>query len=70
MDKDLTLTEAAVLYGCTRSNMFYLVNTSRIPHTRNGKLVVIKQSDVLALQEARDGREQNNQWIEPIARSA
>jgi len=70
VEEDLTLTEAALLYGCSRSNMFYLINSGRIPFRRNGRKVVIARSDVLALQEARDTREQNNQWIEPITRSA
>lgn len=70
MKEDLTLTEAALLYGCSRSNMFYLINSGRIPFRRNGRQVEISRSDVLALREARDGREQNNQWIEPISRGA
>lgn len=70
MDKDLSMTEAALLYGCGRSNMFYLINSGRIPHHRDGREIKVKQADVLALREARDGRKQPNQWIGPVARSA
>jgi excisionase family DNA binding protein len=70
MNEELSMTEAALLYGCGRSNMFYLINTGRIPHHRVGKEIKVMRSDVLALRDARDGRTQHNQWIDSIARSA
>jgi excisionase family DNA binding protein len=70
MNEDLSMTEAALLYGCGRSNMFYLINSGRIPHHRDGREIKVKREDVLALRDARDGRMRHNQWIDSVARSA
>ena len=67
MDEDVTVTEAALLYGCSRANMAYLVKSSRLPSRRIGALIVLKRSDVLALREARDNREHANSWIQEVA---
>jgi len=67
MNEELSMTEAALLYGCGRSNMFYLINSGRIPHHRDGREIKVMRSDVLALREARDGRKQHNQWIGSVA---
>ena len=64
MDDAITVTEAALLYGCSRTNMSYLVATGRLPSTRLGKLIVLSRADVIALREARDSREHTNQRIE------
>lgn len=70
MNEELSVPEAALLYGCSKSNMAYLVASGRVPSARVGKLIRIKRDDVLALREARDSRKQHNQWIEPISRGA
>jgi excisionase family DNA binding protein len=67
MEEDLSMTEAAKLYGCSRSTMFYHINSGRIPHHRVGKLIRLKRADVLALRDARDERTRPNQWIGSIA---
>ena len=67
MDEQITVTEAALLYGCSRANMAYLVATGRLPSRRIGKLIVLKRADVLALREARDSREHANSWIEEVS---
>jgi excisionase family DNA binding protein len=67
MDEQITVTEAALLYGCSRANMAYLVATGRLPSIRIGKLIVLQRADVLALREARDSREHANSWIEEVS---
>ena len=63
---DVTITEAANLYGCSRANMAYLVKSNRLPFRRLGPLLVLKRQDVIALREARDNREHSNDWIEGV----
>lgn len=66
MTEQITITEAALLYGCTRTNMTYLVATGRLPSTRIGKFIVLNRADVVALREARDRREHSNERIEEV----
>lgn len=66
MTEQITVTEAALLYGCSRANMSYLVATGRLPSIRIGKLIVLKQADVIALRDARDNREHANSWIKGV----
>lgn len=66
MDEQITVTEAALLYGCSRANMSYLVATGRLPSIRIGKLIVLQRSDVLALRDARDSREHSNARIQGV----
>ena len=66
MDEDITITEAALLYGCSRTNMSYLVATGRLPSTRVGRIIKVARADVLALQEARDNREASNERIQGV----
>ena len=66
MEEQITVTEAALLYGCSRANMAYLIATGRLPSIRIGKLIVLKRGDVLALREARDNREHANSWIKGV----
>lgn len=66
MTEQITITEAALLYGCTRTNMAYLVATGRLPSIRIGKLIVLNRADVIALREARDRREHSNERIEEV----
>lgn len=71
MEENLSVAQAAALYGCTHSNMSYLIKTGRMPHTKIGKRwILVKRSDLLALIEARDNRKYHNAWIEPTARCA
>ena len=70
MKEQITVTEAALLYGCSRANMSYLVATGRLPSIRIGKLIVLKQADVIALRDARDSREHANSWIEGVKHGA
>jgi hypothetical protein len=70
MKHRISVAEAALLYGCTHTNMSYLINTNRIPHERKGKMIWVERDEVIALRQARDNREKVNQWIEPITRSA
>lgn len=69
-DEQLSVAQAAVLYGCSKTNMSYLIASQRIPFERVGNKSLVKKSDVLALRKARDERAQQNQWIAPIKRSA
>ena len=64
MDEEIKMAEAALLYGCTHTNMSYLVATGRVPSRRIGKLIYLKRADVIALREARDNRERSNDYIE------
>lgn len=66
----LTITEAADVYGCTRGNMIYMVNTGRIPHERLGNILVVNRSDVEALRESKQQRTRANMWIGPVIRRA
>ena len=66
MDEDITITEAALLYGCSRTNMSYLVATGRLPSTRVGRIIKVAREDVLALREARDNREASNERIQGV----
>lgn len=66
MTEQITITEAALLYGCTRTNMAYLVATGRLPSARIGKLIVLNRADVITLREARDRREHSNERIEEV----
>lgn len=70
MDEQITVTEAALLYGCSRANMAYLVATERVPSKRIGRLIVLSRADVLALREARDNREHSNTWIKGVQNGA
>lgn len=70
MTDKLTITEAALLYGCTRTNMAYLVATNRLPSERIGKFIVLNRSDVVALREARDSRVHSNERIEGVHHGA
>ena len=67
VDDDITVTEAALLYGCSRTNMSYLVATGRVPSTRNGRIIMVKRGDILALREARDSREASNERIQEVS---
>lgn len=66
MSDQITITEAALLYGCSRTNMSYLVATGRLPSTRIGKFIVVKRADVIALRDSRDNRERSNARIEGV----
>ena len=66
MSDQITITEAALLYGCSRTNMSYLVATGRLPATRIGKFIAVNRADVIALRDARDSREHANSWIEGV----
>ena len=66
MDEEIKLAEAALLYGCSHTNMSYLVATGRLPSVRRGKLIFLKRADVIALREARDKREHTNAWIQGV----
>ena len=66
MKEQITVTEAALLYGCTRTNMSYLIATGRLPSIRIGKFIVLNRADVIALRDARDTREHTNTWIEGV----
>lgn len=66
MDEEIKLAEAALLYGCSHTNMSYLVATGRLPSVRRGKLIFLNRADVVALREARDRREHSNERIEEV----
>jgi len=66
MDEEIKLAEAALLYGCSHTNMSYLVATGRLPSVRRGKLIFLKRADVIALREARDKREHTNERIQGV----
>lgn len=70
MKDQITVTEAALLYGCSRANMSYLIATNRLPSLRIGKFIVVKREDVVALREARDNREHTNTWIKGVQNGA
>lgn len=66
MSDQITITEAALLYGCSRTNMSYLVATGRLPSTRVGRIIKVARANVLALREARDNREASNERIQGV----
>lgn len=70
MDDVLTVTEAAKLYGCSRPNMWYLMNTGRLPYRRVGSMAVIKSEDVAMLIVRRASRRACTSYIEPVREAA
>ena len=70
MEEEITVAEAALLYGCSHTNMSYLVATKRLPSSRKGRFIMLKRADVIALREQRDARERSNAWIEGVANGA
>ena len=70
MKEQITVAEAALLYGCTHTNMSYLIATGRIPSTRKGRFIMLNRADVVALREQRDVRERSNEWIEGVKHGA
>ena len=70
MEEEITVAEAALLYGCTHTNMSYLIATGRLPSIRKGRFIMLNRADVIALRELRDGRERSNAWIEGVIHGA
>ena len=66
----ISVTEAAVIYGCERANMIVLIHSGRIPAKKIGRQWVVEKADVITLREARDARSQPNAWIEPVQEAA
>lgn len=64
--KQMTVKQAAALYGCSHANMIVLIHTGRIPATRIGHLWIVLEEHVLALREARDARMYPNAWIAAV----
>ena len=70
MDALLTVTEAAELYGCTRPNLWYLMNTGRLPYEMYGNMALIKRKDLTALLKQRAARRACTSYIEPAQEAA
>jgi uncharacterized protein (DUF1778 family) len=67
MEDILSITEAAALYGKSRTAFVWLVATGRIPHRIIGKRQFVMREDVMRLIANRNAPRQHNARIEAVS---
>ena len=71
MEHDLlSVTEAALIYGGSRSSFVWMLGTGRIPYTTIGRRKFVRRVDVEELIKQREAKTHFNSYIAPIQRSA
>ena len=70
MNDLMSVTEAALMYGGSRSTFVWMLGTGRIPHITIGKRKFVSRADVEELIKARNAKPYPNSYVAPIQRSA
>ena len=70
MNDLVTVTEAALMYGGSRSTFVWMLGTGRIPYITIGKRKFVSRADVEELIKARNAKPYPNSYVAPIQRSA